>query len=629
MASPGALAARRGAFLLAALCGLALAAACGGRGRAAGTIALLDELPQAELTWPDGTPPPAGDALVPFPAFVGRPHPREPRALGRVRRTIGGERDERTALLLPPGGSVRFALELPRRPRLRTGLAALAPLAPLAPDAEPLVVSVRLTPEGGGEAATLFERALLAPAEAGWEEVVVALDAWAGERVALELGAAGGSPESLAAWAVPRVEDAAPPGPRPSVVLVSLDTLRADRLGSYGYRRRPTSPHLDAFAASNLRFEQAIAQAPWTKPSHRSLLTGLYPSDRSHRGERFLAVPLLGAGYRTLAATGGGQLDSRFGFGAGFEVYRTEEWLEAPERLVERVARETPEPFFLFLHTYATHEPYRDARFAAGLPRGRIGAAFTKRLQQRLGDTLTEEEKRYAEALYDGGIAAADERLGRFFAAAERAGWFERAIVVVTSDHGEQFWEHGTWGHGQTLHDHQLRVPLLVSLPRSLRRDLGAGRAARRAIGDLVRSVDLYPTLLELTGTPLPGRLAGRSLRPLLAGQRLPPAEAFAENVNLRAVERKALRTARYKFVHTFPRRGHRDGYERFELFDLGRDPGETANLAGEQADLVRALLARIARHRRGGSDELEEEVPEELDRELRERLEALGYLGG
>ena len=600
-------------------------AGCSAPGEPRHTIRLVDELPKADLAWPQSAPQLPEVGLLFGHLYSGSPHPAEPRALARVRLTSGDAKDERVALLTPAQGSLRFHLELPRRATLRLDLARL-PASP--PPAAELTFSVRLTPEGDGSRAVLLERSLRAAADSTWDEVAIPLAKWGGRRVVLELATTGDPAAGWGAWSSPRIDVESVHDPRPSVILISLDTLRADHLGCYGYHR-PTSPNLDAFAARGIRFDYPISQAPWTRPSHRAMLSGLYPSVRSQGSERYLAVPLWLAGYRTVAVTGGGQVDSRFGFGAGFDVYRVEHWIESPERLVEGVASSSPEPFFLFLHTFTIHEPYSETKFAAGMPSGRIGQKFTKTLQQKLGDSIRPEEKRYAEALYDGGIAYTDERLGRFFTAAERAGWFERAIVMVTSDHGEQFWEHGTWGHGQTLYDHQLRVPLLVSLPRSLRRSWGKRNTEQRVVEDQVRLVDLYPTLLELTGTPRPRVLAGRSIRPLLAGESMPPAEAFAENVNIRPVERKGLRTERFKFVLSFPRSGNRSGREELQLFDLRADPGELTNLADRQPELVQSLLLRLAQHRRGEVNDYEEEVPEDVDPDLRKRLQALGYLGG
>ena len=598
-------------------------AACSASEAPRETIRLVDELANATLDWPaDAVPLPKG-SLVGAAGLAGVPRGDEPRALQVVRLWSRPAKDERLALVAPAGGSYRFALTLPERATLRVDLAQV----PGSSTGGELTFRVRIAPAAGGEGVALLEHAVRAAEKATWQEVAVPLGRWGGERVVLELATLGGPEAGWGAWSSPRIDVDRVRDPRPSVVLISLDTLRADHLGSYGYGR-PTSPNLDAFAQRGVRFEYPIAQAPWTRPSHRSMLGGLYPADPKGGSSRYLAVPLWHAGYRTVAVTGGGQVDSRFGFGAGFEVYRVEDWVAEPERLVEGIAASSPEPFFLFLHTFAIHEPYASKRFAGDLDPGRIDGTFSKAFQQRLGTSITDAEKRYAEALYDGGIADTDAQLGRFFAAAERAGWLDRAVVVVTSDHGEQFWEHGTWGHGQHLYDHQLRVPLIVSLPERLRRQWGSANTVGRVVSEQVRLVDLYPTLLELTGAPRPQVVAGRSMSPLLAGEKLPPVEAFAENVNIRSYERKGLRTDRYKLIRSFPRKSA-SGRDEILLFDLRADPGERFDLADLRPDLVEAMLERLFQHKRGETSDYEEELPEDIDPELRQRLQALGYLGG
>jgi arylsulfatase A-like enzyme len=205
-------------------------------------------------------------------------------------------------------------------------------------------------------------------------------------------------------------------------------------------------------------------------------------------------------------------------------------------------------------------------------------------------------------------------------------GFMDRTIIVVTSDHGEQLWEHGGFRHGQTMYDHQLLVPLILYLPPGLRRELGGGAATEGlVIEDQVRLIDLYPTLLELLGVPLDHTLHGRSLVPLLKGESLPPVDAFAENTNGR-LEMKALRSARYKFIRAYPT----DPVEgEIALFDLSQDPHEQHNIADRMPELTEALRQRIDALTSGDLHTArEQEVPEGLDPELEAQLEALGYLG-
>lgn len=583
----------------------------------------------------------AGEDLATF-------DPAGPSYIARVRLGEVFTREERLALVAPPGSNFTYKVTVPPAGRLRFGVGVLDAAA------RGGAVGMQVRVRGGvAPAAVLFDRLVAAEVPGRWQDEEVDLSGWSGQQVSLELAALSGTGEGLvAAWSSPYLLSArgaaakgsepaggGGPGTRPNVVWISLDTLRADHLGAYGYSR-PTSPNLDAFAARGLRFEWAISQAPWTRPSHRSMLTGVYPASRGGLDSPMIGEVLYRAGYQTLAVTGGGQMDSTLGFDRGFEIYRVWDWIHEPQKMVgwahER-ARIADRPFFAFLHCYETHEPYSHPRFAAGMPSGRLTGEVTKEIWNRLRKRFSDEEKRYAEAMYDGDIAYTDGRLGEFFAELEGIGLLQNSIVIVTSDHGEQFWEHGSWGHGQNLYDHQIHVPLLVYLPDSVRDDLerasrakGKGPALTQGvIDDQVELVDLYPTLLELLRVEPESPGNGRSLVSLLAGQgALPAREAFAEHTNVKEKEQKALRTPRYKFIVSIPRRAADTKGESYELYDLKRDPAEQQNLAPGLAGRVGELRTRIGRILDGTDGTLEEEVPADIDADLREQLKALGYIG-
>jgi arylsulfatase A-like enzyme len=554
-----------------------------------------------------------------------------PGALRRV--AMVGERgwDSRSALVGGAGTRYRFRLELPDQPALRVGLGYEPPAEGEAAGAVRHRVAVRpVAGEGGAEGAeeVVLDETVPGGTGSGWRDRQVSLERWAGEEVVLELATEvePGSPR-VAAWSAPEVVDLGGQEEGWDVLLISLDTLRADHLGCYGYHR-PTSPNLDALAARGVRFATAVAQAPWTRPSHWSFLTGLYPASNGGLESPLLAEALWRAGYRTTAITGGGQINPEFGFDRGFEAYRIDDWVSAPERVVRALEEHPGRKQLLFLHTYRIHDPYDDTRFAQELPAGRIGDRFGEAEWRALDHDLTDEEKVRVEALYDGGIADTDRALGELFDGLERSGLLRRTIVAVTSDHGEQLWDHGSWRHGQNLFDHQLLVPLIVHLPPELARGL---EAEGRVIEGQVQLVDLYPTLLELLGVPLEHRVQGRSLVPLLAGEALPPRDAFAENTNIKSYERKAFRSPRFKFVKSIPRSALRKRgvtEPSYQLFDLRRDPEEYHDVSARHPELVQLLEERLAALGAGLSG-LQEEVPEDLTPELRKQLEALGYLGG
>ncbi|MGE0453346.1 MAG: sulfatase-like hydrolase/transferase [Vicinamibacteria bacterium] len=383
--------------------------------------------------------------------------------------------------------------------------------------------------------------------------------------------------------------------PRPSLLLVTIDTLRADRVGAYGGPQGLT-PALDELARSGVVFDEALAAVPLTLPSHSTILSGLEPVRHGvydngtyvfPASRETLATRLAAEGYRTGAFVAAYVLDRRFGLARGFSLYddriarRSEgmNLLESERRCPEVVAAARPwierqaGPFFAWVHLYDPHAPYDPpAAFAARAPR----------------------------APYDGEVAAADACTGELIAAA-RAKAGEALVVAVMSDHGEGLGDHGEATHGLFVYQSTLRIPLLLSGP-----DLPAG--ARRG---LARSVDVMPTLLGRLGVAAPAGLDGADL---LSGPA--PREAYAESryaASFGWAPLHAFRLGSLKLIDA----------PRPELFDLATDPGEARNLAGERArdverlrGALRALRSREVAAGRAASD-----------LETAERLKALGYV--
>ena len=308
-----------------------------------------------------------------------------------------------------------------------------------------------------------------------------------------------------------------------NVLLVSIDTLRADRLGCYGYAR-DTSPALDRFARERaVRFANAIAESPWTLPSHITLLSGLHPLRHgvrlpaqapSHEFE-LLAETLARAGRYTFAITDGGWLTERRGFDRGFESFHAldQDFEETVERALEYVRhRTTKGPWFAFLHTYDVHCPYDPPEPYAGMFRseasepievaGRCGNPDFNALELTAGQTSFLSDR------YDDDIRRTDDALGKLLAGLDELDLWSSTIVIVTSDHGEEFGERGRIGHEQTLQREVLHIPLLVAAP-----GIGA-RTVETAVG----LADVVPTVLELAGLAPARELDGRSLVPLLRG---------------------------------------------------------------------------------------------------------------
>ncbi|HEV7672074.1 MAG TPA: sulfatase [Thermoanaerobaculia bacterium] len=394
------------------------------------------------------------------------------------------------------------------------------------------------------------------------------------------------------AWA--ELYDNRPPGPavakRPNLVFVIIDTVRADHLSTYGYRR-PTSPNLSRLASRSLLFRNSYSASTWTLPSTASLMTGLYPDQHGVRSLRDLLPPkadtlaerLQALGYRTAAFTDGGFVDPQWGFAQGFDRYdstRGQAW--SPKdvgRVVEPAARWLAErsaevaaggagstaPFFLFVHTYEAHQPYLNREGLADMflppgPKPRDEAYWIHFPARIAGPELAR-----VIALYDGEIRRADRYLATIWRALGRKEFASRTAILVTSDHGEELMEHGNLEHGMgKLYDENIKVPLILRLP-----DGSRGTAASPVSG-----VDVVPTFLDLAGAPKADleALPGRSLLALAADPqaREAPHEIVAEGLN--------------SFHQTHERRYRLDQGETTLLFDAVRRRAQVYDRAHDAA---------------------------------------------
>ncbi len=402
-----------------------------------------------------------------------------------------------------------------------------------------------------------------------------------------------------------RPPDRAPAGRTPGlrgVVLISIDTLRADHLGCYGYHR-DTSPFLDELAAGGTLFQEAITSAPWTLPAHASLLSGLYPSThRAVDGSEAMAdtVPLAAelfqeAGYATGGFVASWFVSRRYGFQRGFQRFddfdqtlqeNTKDKIPAVT-VVDAAASWLREagtrPFLLFVHLYDAHFNYAPPpEHAALFDTGYRGPRPPYRKYSYYFDNpLPEDLLAFELAMYDGEIHYVDAQLRRLYGVLEEMGIARDVLVLVTSDHGEEFFERGSWGHAHTLYDELMRVPLIFA---------GGGVAPGRRHALQVRHVDVLPTLLEAAGLKGPPGLPGRSLWPLLTGGE--------EEREAGAVPRPAfMETSRFDSNLIGVRR---DGWkaildlqeEARHLYHVAADPGEIRDLRGSEAERAEALQA-------------------------------------
>jgi arylsulfatase A-like enzyme len=417
--------------------------------------------------------------------------------------------------------------------------------------------------------------------------------------------------------------------PAPNLVLLSIDTLRADHLGVYGYRR-DTSPNLDAFARRGAVFEHVYAPAAWTLPSHASMMTGLVPGrhgavggDRGIRDDvAVLAELLAAAGYRTDAVVNGPFVKAKFGFGRGFDsyVYFEKDDTEAHHDAVLRALRAglARRPSFLFLHYMTLHIPHRPPpehdRFSdpgARFPGIAENLRATKLELEAGRRVVSRAEVGYLRDLYDGEIVHLDAMLGEVFALLAAA-VARDTYLVVTSDHGEEFLDHGSLIHNGTLYDELIHVPFLLWGP-----DVPAGIRVPALRG----LVDVAPTLLELARVPAPPGLDGRSVLEAFgdapqAERVLPLLTGYPEPE--RALLKAGVRTEEMKLIVDLAT-GAR------ELYDLARDPEERRNVYPTGARRDDPRLEALERAVPAGAAPSSRDV--QLTPEEREALRSLGYI--
>jgi arylsulfatase A-like enzyme len=504
-------------------------------------------------------------------------------------RFRGGQRGELRVTLRPAAGVEREVARLP---------ADRGPSTLMLPDSGSLPVRLSLVavPEGPG-----------GPAGAG---------------LVLGRPAVVTPPRATVTRAAPAASRQPAPGARPrNVIIYLVDTLRADHLGCYGYKR-PVSPRLDAFARDATVFRHTVAQSSWTRPSTTTILTGLLPRTHGVFGHRDALAPqavtlaerLQARGYHTAGFVTNPNVAPDFGLNQGFEIYhlmgtkhraatdvnhRAAQWLDTEWK--------KDAPFFLYLHTMEPHAPYSAPssfrqRFAPGVRNPAwTRMEFLEDLED--GETHATPEIRHGlQDLYDAEIAANDDAFGALIDLLVRRGLWDDTVVVFVSDHGEELGDHGGWEHGKTLHTEMLEVPLIVRIPGA------SGRVVERQ----AQQVDVAPTVLTILGLQIPAGLEGRSL--LAPGDGEPrtdpqdtPSFSWLEEISLRSA---AVTTPEWRLIEKrFPIPGS-------FLYDRRADPGELHNLAIKwpvRAGYLRAQL-RAAERSRQGVLQTRESPPESRD---------------
>lgn len=404
------------------------------------------------------------------------------------------------------------------------------------------------------------------------------------------------------------------PIPPVNLLLITLDTTRADRLGCYGYKQALT-PELDALAKRGVIFERAYAPAPMTSPSHTSIMTGLWPPEHGVYTNALtvldpniptLAELLSARGYVTAAFPAASMLGAKFGLNRGFQHYFDD--LSDPKAGADKMQRSRDgryiadlsirwlkeqqqqadeRPFFCWLHFYDPHDPYN----------------FHPQ----------EFDAKFLDRPYDAELAYVDRQIGRIVDELERLGELKNTVIVVVGDHGESLGEHGEDTHGYLLHESTLRVPMII-----------AGHAQAKSghrVATAVSLIDLFPTLLEIGGATVPEELKSRSLQPAMKGNPLHPRFCYSQTVEpyLQAFwsPLQSVTNERWRYVRT----------TRPELYDLTADPQELVNLAAQNPDLVSELDGELAAFEEKFKIQSGAEV--KLSTQEQRALESLGYAGG
>ncbi len=581
--------------------------------------------------------------------------PRQPEYLaGHVlsREWVPLDQQYRRCWRLVGPGQRQVSLDLPGEPAvLRFAAASLIGERPVSINAELETgsgVVHRLAAEGALESG------------GGWQEFGADLAEWAGERVTLRIRVEGGDPGTVTLIGSPALLPRVPDEEwrQPNVLLIMVDTLRADRLSAYGSARR-ISPHLDRLARKGVLFSSAFAPSSWTLPSVAALLTGQYPGELEigtgkqlllPAGAPTLAEGFARAGYDTAGFSANCILDPFQGYSRGFDAFYLATYKDYSmtagqlnRRALDWLSRRGERPFFCYLQYMDPHSPYAppgtdrhpDSNAATFIPRQvggyRAGDIYPLVMGNETFDPADNPED--VAAFYDDEVAYVDHQIGRLLADLTRRGLLEDTVVAVVADHGEELHDRGFWSHGFTLYQEQLHVPLILSLPPGM--PSPPAPAGGLHIRTPVSLVDLFPTLFDLAGLEPGGEPAGRNIFAAPEERGL-----ISETWTGGVPPRFCLRQGPYKYV-VFNRQAAgaaepeknpgrwiwQNGPAAEELYNLEEDPGERHNLAAQLPEVAQRMRRELelrfgmtAVNAGGGK-------AEKMDLDTEERLRALGYI--
>lgn len=409
-----------------------------------------------------------------------------------------------------------------------------------------------------------------------------------------------------------------------NVILISIDTLRSDHLGCYGYRKN-TTPNIDIFSKESVVFKENISQAPSTEPSHASMFTSLIPS---HHGAfislkqsistdvKTMAEILHENKYTTASFNGGGQVSSEFGFNRGFDTYvsntedTNERFITQVNQSIAWLDKNNADKFFLFLHTYEPHAPYIpipenlalfETDYAGKLPinisQSHLELINTKKLM------IDQADKEHIINAYDAEVRSADDSFGKLIEYLKKIGKYNNTMIIFTSDHGEEFGEHGMMGlHSHELFDEQLKVPLIIKFPNS--------SVESKIINVQTRNIDILPTVLEVLNIPALDCFEGENLLNILQG-RGGALFAISEQDTADTRPPSSIRTLEWKL-------------NKGKLYNLINDPLETKDVSKENTEIMAGLQSQLDKTI---TNKENKQSKAKIDKKTIKQLKGLGYL--
>jgi arylsulfatase A-like enzyme len=561
-------------------------------------------------------------------------------------------------LLAPPKSEYAFTLDLEEGDVLEFGMAVVRDAHSIASTSAHEEggsgIRFRIIVEDEGTDLTLFEKILADPVEKESRTISHAakiLTIPINRKKARLRFITEGQSRHFSFWINPELYR--PQEKARNIILISLDTLRADHLGCYGYGR-DTSPHIDSLSRDSALFAQTFASSPWTLPSHVSLLSALdcinhqvYDGDQKmDPGIITLAEFLRSFGFRCAAFTGGGFVSESFGFHKGFDRFSIRGTSLDPEAAstlsraaLNWIKRHHSRGFFLFLHTYQIHDPYSPPPGYAesfcenDAPYQRIDMRDLRLKHELRFSPQSDKLRRNIIGLYDAEIRYTDEALIKpLVDSLKELGIYDNTMLIVTSDHGEEFYEHQSWHHTHSVYNESIKVPLIIKFFDS------ADRGKR--VEKFARLTDVMPTIMDVLDIrPKHHYMDGESLLPLLSDggekgeERMFLSELGSAVVNTRIPKKIALNSGRYKLIVNEDFTPDQRAYfnpgpvpqGKLEIYDLSQDMGERNNLAQSRPDVTRELLSFFtARYRQRRASAA---TKTDLDNKTREELRSLGYI--